>query len=301
MTDQKPMYCTLQTQSKMDTNTAVMQDGEEPAYFCYLLDRVMPWAGGYAVVLEAYLDASGREDGGCLSVAAVAFDSERAKNALQRWENLWGDQRCHMADLHNRKGDFKDWTPEQGAARFIECVSIITGAMSFAAMVSVDLEEVERLAPKSADPKSRDLLGGFRKPYGICCHLAMATLARMITDTEGIAYFFESGDAYQGESQAFIQAIADVSIVSRQIYKRRSHTVIDKADCRLLEISDILAWEWAKHVERTQQGIHMRPSLVALMGDGLQFKGATNIAASTRRGWHVTGAPLERYFGGHAQ
>ena len=33
----------------------------------------------------------------------------------------------------------------------------------------------------------------------------------------------------------------------------------------LLEAADILAWEWAKHVERVENGIKARPSLDALI------------------------------------
>lgn len=291
------MYCTLQTQSNMQANTAVMQDGEEPDYFCWLLNRVMPWAGGYAVVLEAYFDASKR-DGGQFCVAGFAFGEDRAKKATRDWMRLWGDERCHMTDLHTRKpnGRFAGWSDGQAGKRLEACTPIMNSAASFAVAVSCNVDEVERLAPKLVDPGSRALLGGFRSAYGVCCHAAMASLARMTGGQGGIAYFFESGDEYQGESQAFIAQIAAVPEVARRLYGRRSHAVLDKQDCRLFEMSDILAWEWAKHVQRVANGDPMRPSLRALLGEDLQKKGETNVGSAARRGWHLTGAPLEHYF-----
>jgi hypothetical protein len=88
-----------------------VSEGERaPDYFCELLDFVMPWAGGQAVLLTAFIDASER-DNGIFCVGALAFGSDRAKKATRHWRELWGDTQCHMTDLHTRKVDpFKQWT-----------------------------------------------------------------------------------------------------------------------------------------------------------------------------------------------
>jgi hypothetical protein len=270
-------------------------DGE-PDYFCWLLDRVKPWSGGYAVVLQAYFDAS-RRNGGTFCVAGYAFGDDRAKKATRAWQQLWGETRSHMTDMHNLRGAFKGWDKNQTGRRLQDAVPLINGGASFGVAVSVSMAEFERLAPQTADPGSKALLGGFRTPYGFCCHLAMAAIASLSGGpANDIAHFFESGDDNQFESQEFMARLAANALVARRMYKMRSHAVLSKKDCRLFEMSDILAWEWAKHVERDAEGKGMRGSLTAMLGDDCVQSRPTNLISPTRRGWHITGEPMERYF-----
>ncbi len=279
--------------------------GEED-YFCWLLDRAMPWAGGYAVLLEAYFDASER-DGGVFCVAGFAFGGDRAKKATSEWQRLWGETQCHMTDLSASppRGDFKGWTNDQAKERIEAAIPIINHRASFGVAVSVHMSEFASLAPTAADPGSRHILNGFRTPYAVCSHAAMAAMARLTRNSD-IAYFFESGDKYQGESVAFTGWLKDHAHVARNLYGMRSYSVLDAADCRLFETADILAWEWAKHVDRDRarfpldgNGVtRQRGSLRALLGDGLTKGVETNVMSASRRGWHMTGAPLENYFQG---
>lgn len=259
----------------------------------------MPWQNGCAVVLIAYLDASKR-DGGIFSVGAVGFGASRAKKATKKWCALWGATTCHMTDLHTRKvgSAFENWTPERAGEQLEKSVAIINATASFVVSVSCDIAELNRLAPKSADPKSRVLLGGLNSAYAVCSHLAMCSIAELADDRTEIAYFFESGDDGQPSSQKFISAIAEHPQSRKRLYKYRSHTVAVKSDSRLFEIADIIAWEWAKQVTRSRENKGMRPSLRALLGDekSLAAKGPTNLKSRTRRGWHTTGEPLEQYY-----
>jgi hypothetical protein len=254
----------------------------------------MPWPEGRAILLTAYLDASARPDSGVLSVAAVAFGADRAKKATRRWVNLWGDKRCHMTELHTRPMESYGLTSEQAGDRLKACVPIINDTASFISMVSVDVAELQRLMPRGLSKNSEVLWGAYCNPYGFCCHLAMGALARLTTGDGGIAYFIEKGDEGQSEWNAFQRWF--VSHPGVTIYKHRSVTVMSKADCRLFEVCDIAAWEWAKHIERNGEGKRMRPSLRALLGEGLQMVVDTNVLSSNRRGWHVTGEKLEQYF-----
>jgi hypothetical protein len=273
-------------------------------YFCELLDFAMPWDGGQAALLVAYFDASKR-DGGTFCVAGFAFGSDRAKKATADWKRLWGDTQCHMTDLSASppQGDFKGWTNDQAKERIESAIPIITRTASFGVAVSCDVTELSRVAPTTADPESRVILGGFRLPYAFCCHAAMSALAKLATNAD-IAYFFETGDDYQGESQAFMGWINSHPRVAKRLYGLRSHTPLGKADARLFETADILAWEWAKHVERDSRGhpldkngvTRMRGSLKALLGDKLIKSRETNIISPIRRGWHITGMPLERFY-----
>jgi len=278
---------------------------DEADYFCWLLDRAMPWSGGYAVVLEAYFDASKRDDG-AFCVAGFAFGYDRAKKATHDWKQLWGDTQCHMTDLSANppREDFKGWSNDQAKERIEAAISIINRLASFGVAVSVDVAEFASLAPTVADPGSQMVLNGFRTPYAVCCHSAMAAMARLTGGGEDIAYFFEFGDKDQGESAAFTSWIKAHGALSRRLYGMRSHSILDAADSRLFEMADIFAWEWAKHVQRDknrypldENGVtRQRGSLRALLGDGLQKKNETNVLSANRRGWHISGEPLERYF-----
>lgn len=280
--------------------------GGEPDYFCWLLSRAMPWSGGRAVVLEAYYDASERKNSGIFCVAGFAFGADRAKKATSSWLRLWGQTPCHMTDLSASppKGAFKDW-PDEKTKEFIEAsIPIINRTASFGVAVSLDMADISAFAPKNGDPGSRDLLAGFRTAYAVCCHFAMASLSKMCGDSE-IAYFFEQGDLYQNESQLFIRHISRMGGgAARRLYKIRSHTVLAKQDSRLFEMSDIFAWEWAKHVERDrarspldENGVtRMRGSLTALLGSGIAKSSETDLQSRTRRCLHIRRDRLERYF-----
>jgi hypothetical protein len=264
-----------------------------------LLDLVVP-DGGVAALLSAYLDAS-RMESGVFSVSALAFGIDRAKKACRAWHKLWGNTVCHMTDLHGRKpgSAFECWTGEQAGQYLQHSVRLINKYASYAVCVSCDLEEIERLAPKTAAKDSEICLDGFRRAYATCCHLVMASLGKVIRENEGIpavAYFFESGDQYQAQSQRFIASVtAEPSL--KTMYCHKSHTVADKLDARLLETADILAWEWAKHRERVRSARDMRPSLRAMLDPETSgIMSPLDFASATRRAVHVTGAPLERYF-----
>lgn len=263
----------------------------------------MPWSGGHAIVLEAYFDASKRDGNFC--VAGYAFGLDDAKKATRDWKRLWGSTQCHMTDLSatTPAEDFKGWTAAQTKERIEAAIPIINEWASFGVAVSVDLAELASLAPTTADPKSEVILGGFRTPYALCCHAAMVAMGH-ITGNSDNAYFFEFGDTNQGESATFTAWMQRYPRIARRLYGMRSYAILPAADSRLFEMADILAWEWAKHIERDkarspldENGVtRQRGSLRALLGSGLQKDSETNFISANRRAWHMTGAPLQRYY-----
>ncbi|NRF72298.1 hypothetical protein HLB44_35505 [Aquincola sp. S2] len=215
-----------------------------------------------------------------------------------------------MTDLSANppQGDFKGWSSTKTKAHIEASVPIINRWASFGVAVSVTAAELAALAPAAADTDSKVILGGLRTPYAVCCHLAMAAM-RSLTRNADIAYFFEFGDGDQGDSAAFTNHIRSHRGMAQQLYGMRSYAILDAADSRLFEMADIYAWEWAKHVERDaakfpidEKGeTRLRGSLRALLGDNLRKTSGTNIASRIRRGWHVTGPVLERYYARVAQ
>lgn len=263
--------------------------------FGLLIDLTVPQSG-VAILLSAYFDASERE-GGVFSVAGFAFGAGRAKKAATRWHRLWGDTLCHMTELHTRpKGSaFEHWTGEKAGARLKDSVTVINRYASYGVAVSCNINEVAALAPKSTAAASEHFLGGFRTAYATCCHMAMSSLGKVVSENSDsrVAYFFEMGDKHQGEAERFWNLVSLHDLMA-EYYRHLSHTVIKKSDCRLLEMADIFAWEWAKHRERQESGLSMRGSLAAILGKGCN--GPIDFASDNRRAIHLTGEPLERYF-----
>lgn len=267
-------------------------------YFCDLLDFAMPRKGGYAVLLNVYIDASKRP-GGIFCVSGFAFGTDRAKKASAEWRRLWGDTICHMTDLHSRQKAFaQGWDDRDKVETYLKnSIAIVNRYRSYGVAVSCDLNEINALAPISAATDSQRYLAGFRRAYPICCHLAMSTFGKLVREHGGgdhdIAYFFETGDADQAESQQFI-AMGATEPILRRYWSLATNTLIDKADARLLEPSDILAWEWAKHRERVRQGKGKRPPLRDLLGDGIEDE--KSFSSGAMRAMHLQGDSLKNYF-----
>lgn len=256
-------------------------------------------AGDYAVMLQAYMDAS-EKPSGVFCVAGLAFGPDRAKKAAREWAGLWGQTSCHMTDLHSRaKGSaFAEWDNERAGEMLKKSIAIMTGKASYGVAVSCDIQEFEKLAPKSATQDSVKYLGAFRRPYGACMHLAMSYFGHVVSAARSkarIAYFLERGDAHQSEAISFINlAVEEPKIID--LYSYISHTVIAKADCRLLESADILAWEWATQRDRQKRSMHIRPSIKAILDYGAGEHNEVSFLSEKFRCVHLTGEPLERYF-----
>jgi len=160
-------------------------------------------------MLIAHFDASTR-DGGEFCVAGIAFGTKKAVKAVDAWQALWGDQRCHMTELHSRpKGSaFESWTPEQAGVRLVESCEIINRYATYAVAISCELAEIGGLAPQTCAPGTEEFLDGFSSAYAVCCHMAMSSMGKLVKsrgkDDGGIAYVFEAGDLHQGKAQNFL-------------------------------------------------------------------------------------------------
>lgn len=271
----------------------------EPDYFCWLLDRAMPWEKGLAVVLEAYFDASERGSE-MFAVAGLAFDAEAAKRATAAWIDLWGDTGCHMTDLHSGRGrpgnPFFGWDDAKAGDMLKASIQIINDHAAYAVAISCRVSDIARLAPESAPQGSEMFLDSFQAAYPFCCTLAMLALGDLLDkagDSSDIAYFFEKGDLHQGASQRFIDGATNEPDM-KDAFHHRSHTVMAKEDSRLFEMADIFAWEQAKHMERLIQGkTVMRGSLRALLGEGVH--GESDFTSATRRTFHNAGPTFAQY------
>lgn len=263
--------------------------------FCDVLDAVLCWRGGIVVMLSAYLDASTRTSG-IFCVAGLAFGRDSAKKADRAWRTLFGGRICHMADLHAQRGDFAGCPPTETTRLHRAAIAIVNRYASYKMAVSCNLHEAERILPTSADPGLEVFLNSARKAYPACCHIAMTSLSIMIDKAsrpkpERVAYFFESGDNYASYAGTYMAGIPEV-IRDKQHY--HSHTFVSKGQARLLEAADILAWEWAKHIDRIQQDNKpARPSLEALAGSPIGR--ADHLISPTFLARHADAEKLQRW------
>lgn len=253
--------------------------------FYAVLDIVLPdGAAGYLVVLKAYFDASERANG-TFCVAGYAFTKAQVKKFDKAWWRLFGKYGgCHMTDLANKNGAFSSISDKEARRLIKEAVAIINKRISYAAVISCNVHEMEALLPR--------WIVGFKGAYPVCCHLAMHAMGNIVREQEPsrIAYAFESGDRYQGEAHAFMSRVLDTPTL-KDSYRHSSHSFVDKDDALALQAADILAWEWAKFRDETldQRKRLMRLSLMNLLGPDGNFK------SDQYTGIHATGEPLRKF------
>lgn len=248
------------------------------------------------VMLAAYFDASARQSG-VFSVAGVAFGIDRAKKAEREWRSIFGDRRCHMTDLHARKREFLG-VSDKGADQL--CRAAIRTIATYATIVisvSCDIDEVARLTPRDVTNDALPLADALRSAYNCCLHWAMHAMGSATSQAEHIQYWFELGDEYQGAARRFLTTLNDSKAEPlRRAYSYGSDAFVSKADARLFEVPDVVAWEWAKNIDRFREGKNSRPSLEALMGGPCLQDNAPGHHSVGRYARHFTGAPLERFF-----
>jgi hypothetical protein len=264
-----------------------------------VLDGFVPWDSSTAAMLRAYFDASTKATG-TFCVAGIAYGSDSAKKAEREWRSLFGNRICHMTDMHGRHGEFANLGDGEGGELLKSAVRIIRRYASYGVAISLNLNDIQALLPTKAAKGSEYILSGFRQAYGIGCHLAMHTLGRMVKvrgerSEPSVAYIFESGDAFQAQSHQYISASVQKGSVLRDIYSYRSHEYLEKAGARLLESADILAWEWATHIDRLNKGQHVRPSIEALMGDPDRHVADRVFAGRKFYGMHISKRGTERF------
>lgn len=262
------------------------------------LDCLMPKKGGYAVMLKAYYDASERESG-VFCVAGVAFDKTKAKPAEKAWPAAFDGRPVHMTDLHNRHADFADITREKGGQMLKAGIDAIKNRYAIAVAVSCNVADIKSFAPKTAGEQSKVFLDGFKEAYAVCAHvalIAMATKLAQESDSGDFCQFFEQGDKHQDQSVRFMAAMTKNPFMKR-LYRHRSHAYIAKEDAPLLSCADVLAWEWAKHVERVTAGSSARPSLESFLSTGKLPLGKSLEYQSPRvYANHLRGDRLKTYF-----
>lgn len=225
-----------------------------------------------SLALRACIDATTRNSG-VFSVAGVAFGYDRGKKASREWDRVLDGRSFHMTDLNARRGDFDRISDPEKLRIMKGTIGIINKYASFCFAVSCEKALVEDSLPvvSGNDVGSREMLAAFRSIYGMMCHIGMYSMGRYSggwqNGNPSVSYIFEKGDEGQNGLIRFLQFLentkgADAFLKSYSMSRR---TVTSKDEMEgIFHSADLVAWEWAKHVERQRDGLPVRKSFERL-------------------------------------
>lgn len=228
---------------------------------------------GDVVALRACIDA-GTQDG-IFCVAGVAFGYDRAVKANHEWRRLMKGRTFHMTDLNSRQGEFEGIEDDEVREIVVGTVDIIRRHASYVTAASCDAKLVAAhlptLASKGAD--MAHMLAAFRSAYGLMCHFAMLGLGLKANENAAkpgrhISYVIEQGDEGQRGVRAYLDFLGDEPHhkIFLDGYSLNRFTIADKDEIEgIFHASDLVAWEWARHVGRHYRGEPMRKSLSELV------------------------------------
>lgn len=228
---------------------------------------------GEIVALRACIDAGTQEGVFCL--AAIAFGYHRAVKANREWEQLLKGRTFHMTDLNAREKDFKGIKKDEVDAIMVGTVAIIRKYASFAVALSCDAELIADSLPVVAEnqPDMQRMLAALRSTYGCMCHFAMTAIGTRANNNQPgrqISYVLERGDKGQRGVERYLDFLGSEPYhgVILDSYSLNRSTVADKEEIEgIFHASDLLAWEWARHVGRYKNDKPMRRSLAELAGN----------------------------------
>lgn len=265
-----------------------------------MIESCFPTDGsGFAVALRAYVDAS--QQGSVFSVAGFAFGLDRAKKAQREWRTLHGDRVLHMTDLHARRGDFRNLSPESAGEILKSSVSIISKYKSYGMAASCDINEMDGrfVTMKTGDHFADTISAGMNSPYAWCCHAVMHHFGRVVRHFGGkineINYIFECGDEGQGRLKEYVRFIEDMKYPGlRQSYAMNTAVFAEKTGKEiLLQSADIFCWEWARHIQRKRENKPLRPSLNAIFGGISEESQQLGVTASSDDPFKVVASHYE--------
>jgi len=227
------------------------------------------------MALRACVDAG--EQAGTFCVAVIAFGFDKAKRANREWEEALNGRTFHMTDLHNRQGDFKGINDVEVDAIMKSVVQIIRKYAQYAVAISCDTKVIAPYLPRAASrgPDMDHMLAALKSTYGLMCHLAMYAIGRRANENKNrrqISYIFELGDNGQRGFKCYLDYLGNEKHHDLLLdgYSIDRSMVTDKEKLEgVFHSADLIAWEWARHVNRSKAGRPMRKSLSALTGKNI--------------------------------
>jgi hypothetical protein len=219
--------------------------------FVRLSEILAPGECDLMAMFEAYFDESGSHDGSAaLCVAGYLFEKEQCRALDLEWKAVLDKFKLpyfRMSSCAHGNFPFNNLSKEQRIEVETQMIGIIRSHMLFGTAISVNEDEYDSWPIKSH-------LG---TAYAYCCWQSLAAIYVWMNDNKingDIAYFFESGHAFQTEANEVMNEIFKLPDLRAQ-YRYLSHAFVDKKKVRPVQTADILAWLHGNLLKRMQKDI----------------------------------------------
>jgi Protein of unknown function (DUF3800) len=228
---------------------SALQEREESA-FSAMLDSIAPSTGDIIVIIKSYFDES--YDNNSLCIAGYSFASAKARALDDEWRKMLARYKrlpfFRMSACNAHHDPFDRLTDQECIAIATDAIKLINKYAEYGCAVTVDQKVFNKIVTKK---------GLVSTPYEFCswiCLIAVTSAMNQRFPTEVMSFFFEAGFKDQGLANKMLNGIfADPRL--REKYRYKSHTFIDKQECRPTQAADLLAWQWYKDLARRTKGL----------------------------------------------
>lgn len=198
------------------------------------------------VFIEAYFDETNTHlEASMHSMAGYVFEKDKAVLLQNEWQpmlNKFGLPFFHMVECAHGNGLFKGISRENRILIETNFIELVEKYAETGIAVSFDNRKFK--ATFGENEFIRDYFSFF-------CGLCMAAVRSHTDkrpDVEGVAYFFERGNANQASAESYIQrAMASPSVC--EAHKYSNHAFIPKEHCAAIQAADMLAWLHGKAIK----------------------------------------------------
>lgn len=234
-----------------------------------LLDDTEP---GRVAVIRTYFDESASVSDRVLTVAGVLLNTPHSRKLNRLWKHVldeYGLDHFHMTDCANGAPPYDVLGGPKCDQLARKLISAIRGHVEFQTAISMNVSDYAECARTVSFESGIDFLRAFGGPYSflvqMCMH-AMADYSDAKDSTEQITYYLEQGHACQSEADGILGRIyLSPEVVRRLRYYK--HSFVPKFGpngMRLLQVADVLAWEWMRDRCEQVERAHVRPRRLSL-------------------------------------
>ncbi len=236
---------------------------------CFLDD--IP-CGSKVLVLKAYFDESISADKRTLTVAGFLLDKEHARRLSKKWGAIlrdYGIDWFHMTDCANGASPYDALGRPKSDRLARRLIRAIRQHAEMHIAVSVDLPEFVDCCRTASAQSGIDVLHSFGGPYTWCTQWCMDVVGGWCKERAyngPVTYIFEQGNSFQVEADRFMGFIPFNQEIKSK-YRYYTHAFLPKKGPqgnRLLQASDILAWEWMRDRREQIDRDPIRPRRMSL-------------------------------------
>lgn len=208
------------------------------------LHRLVPrslLAGRLLVVLECYLDDSGKDPQSHITTVAGYIAHESEWRAFEDEVEPIFERRkvsiLHAKQLEDTDGDFKNWKVVQKQAFVAQICQLMSRHLSLG--VTMSAAKVPYRVFKGQTPTKYAM-----SPYTFCFNVIIDWILKDIflggaAHADGIALFLEAGHENNAEAEKLFHELRSLFRLENVL---RSITFIPKDSCRAIQVADLLAF-----------------------------------------------------------